>query len=183
MGGFIPFRSARSGRCRSVPVLPREDHKAHNAFQILAERLVTQELAVLRFDYDGMGDYAGSNLDSGRVGAWLRSTADAIGLVRRFGVHRVSLVGMRIGATIAAHAAANDGDIDQLVLWDPCLSGRAFLREQQMLSVLKLATPTKRPDRLDRKTRAYCMALTLFGIFEGFSLIRSADRPPGACWF
>jgi pimeloyl-ACP methyl ester carboxylesterase len=138
------------GRARAgvvlCPSFAREDHKAHNAFQVLAERLVTQEIAVLRFDYDGMGDSAGSNLDSGRVGAWLRSTSDAIGLVRRFGVPRVSLVGMRIGATIAAHAAAQDGDIDQLVLWDPCLSGRAFLREQQMLSVLKLAAPTKRPD-------------------------------------
>ena len=146
--GWLHAPSDRRARAGVVlcPSFAREDHKAHNAFQILAERLVTQELAVLRFDYDGMGDSAGSNLDSGRVGAWLRSTSDAIALVRRFGVPRVSLVGMRIGATIAAHAAADDGDIDQLVLWDPCLSGRAFLREQQLLSVLKLAAPTKLPD-------------------------------------
>ncbi len=146
--GWLHAPSDRRARAGVVlcPSFAREDHKAHNAFQILAERLVTQELAVLRFDYDGMGDSAGSNLDSGRVGAWLRSTSDAIALVRRFGVPRVSLVGMRIGATIAAHAAAADGDIDQLVLWDPCLSGRAFLREQQLLSVLKLAAPTKLPD-------------------------------------
>ena len=135
------------GRARAgvvlCPSFAREDHKGHNAFQVLAERLVSQGLAVLRFDYDGMGDSAGSNHDPGRVDAWLRSTADAIALVRRFGVPRVSLVGMRIGATIAAHAASDDGDIDQLVLWDACLSGRAFLREQQLLSVLKLAAPRR----------------------------------------
>ena len=138
------------GRARAgvvlCPSFAREDHKAHNAFHVLAERLVAQGLAVLRFDYDGMGDSAGSDLDPGRVGAWLRSTSDAIGLVRRFGVPGVSLVGMRIGATIAAQAAADDGDIDQLVLWDPCLSGRAFLREQQLLAVVKLAAPLKLPD-------------------------------------
>ena len=65
---------------------------------------------------------AGGNDDSDRVEAWLRSTAAAIGVVRAAGIERVSLVGMRIGGTLAAQAAANDGRIEQLVLWDPCVS-------------------------------------------------------------
>jgi pimeloyl-ACP methyl ester carboxylesterase len=42
---------------------------------------------------------------------------------------------MRIGATFAALQAAID-PLDALVLWDPCFSGRSFLREQLALGLL-----------------------------------------------
>ena len=40
---------------------------------------------------------------------------------------------MRLGATLAGCQAAAAGAFDSLVLWDPCLSGRTFLREGQAL--------------------------------------------------
>jgi alpha-beta hydrolase superfamily lysophospholipase len=48
----------------------------------------------------------------------------------------VGLVGLRIGGLFAAHEAVRRGGVDALVLWDACLSGRAFLREQRFLRVL-----------------------------------------------
>ncbi len=44
---------------------------------------------------------------------------------------RVAVVGLRIGATLAAAELARGGEVDDLVLWDPHATGRAFLREQR----------------------------------------------------
>jgi len=42
-------------------------------------------------------------------------------------------VGLRIGATLAAAELARGEAVDDLVLWDPCATGKAFLREQRAL--------------------------------------------------
>ena len=61
--------------------------------------------------------------------AWLASIASAVSELRqRSGVSHVALFGMRLGATLAARAAAELGGVDSLVLWAPC-SGRVFTRE------------------------------------------------------
>ena len=93
-------------------------------------------LAVLRFDYDGTGDSAGEETDPGRVDAWLSSVTAAVDELAATGVPRIGLVGIRMGGLFAAHAAAQRGGVDALVLWDPCTSGKAFLREQRMLRLL-----------------------------------------------
>jgi pimeloyl-ACP methyl ester carboxylesterase len=50
------------------------------------------------------------------------------------GLARMSVVGMRMGATLAAETfGSGPATIDDLVLWDPCASGRTFLREQGAL--------------------------------------------------
>jgi hypothetical protein len=41
----------------------------------------------------------------------------------------VAFVGLRIGATLALHAAAARGGVNRLVLWSPFRSGRAYVRE------------------------------------------------------
>lgn len=144
------FHAPPSGRARAgvviCPPFAHEYDQAHFALRLVAEGLAERGLCVLRFDYDGTGDSAGSGEDPGRLDAWLRSIAEAMALIRGTGVEEVSLVGMRIGATLAARAAVTDGRVDQLVLWDPCLSGRGFLREQQATSMITLGTSGTRPD-------------------------------------
>jgi len=117
--------------CRPIGV---EALSAHRAYRCLAEQLATRGLVALQFDYTGTGDSAGLPADVAGVRTWLADIGSAIELVRSTGVSRVGLVGLRLGATLAAGAAADNG-IDALVLWDPCETGRGFLREQQMLSV------------------------------------------------
>ena len=48
-----------------------------------------------------------------------------------------AVVGLRLGATLAAAELARGGPVDDFVLWDPCASGRAFLREQAALSAFR----------------------------------------------
>ena len=50
---------------------------------------------------------------------------------RALSAPRVAVVGLRIGATLAAAELARGGEVDDLVLWDPHATGRAFLREQR----------------------------------------------------
>lgn len=128
------------------PPLGRDYAYTHYAIRQLAVRLGAVGYLVLRFDYDGTGDSVGDGTDPGRVEAWLASVLTAVAYVRRSGVRRVSLIGLRFGATLAATAAERDGSIDSLVLWDPIASGRSFLREQRMLAAVAFGTAPTRDD-------------------------------------
>jgi alpha-beta hydrolase superfamily lysophospholipase len=105
-------------------------------YRLLAEALANRGLAVLRFDYDGTGDSCGHETDPDRVEDWLSSLAAATDVLLGTGVTRLGLVGVRMGGLFAAHEAARRGGVDALVLWDACLSGSAFLREQRFLRLL-----------------------------------------------
>jgi alpha-beta hydrolase superfamily lysophospholipase len=107
----------------------------------LAERLADAGFVALRFDYDGTGDSAGKDDEPGRVDAWLRSVRVATELVRGLGLGRVGVVGMRMGATLVAEIfGSGPPSINDLVLWDPCASGRTFLREQGALWTFALGS-------------------------------------------
>ena len=107
---------------------------ARYAYMYLADRLAGAGLACFRFDYDGTGDSAGQQNDPDRVEAWLDSIRRAMELVRGLGTNRISVVGLRMGATLLAETfGSGPAAIDDLVLWDSCASGRSFLREQSAL--------------------------------------------------
>lgn len=117
----------------------------HRGWRKLAERLAAAGMPVLRFDYPGTGDAAGMEDDPGRVEAWLGSIGAAVRHLREStGVTRVALVGLRLGAMLAALAAerlagqAASGEstpgiatpgVDALVLLAPPLTGRRYIRE------------------------------------------------------
>lgn len=106
----------------------------HRGWRKLAERLAHAGLPTLRFDYPGTGDAAGMEDDPGRVQAWLDSIGAAVSHLRAWtGVTRVALVGLRLGATLAAVAAqrigASGDGIDDLVLFAPPVTGRRYIRE------------------------------------------------------
>jgi pimeloyl-ACP methyl ester carboxylesterase len=90
-------------------------------------------MLAIRFDYDGTGDSTGVDGDPHRVETWLAGIEHAIELARLCGARSVSLVGMRVGALLAAVAAARHPSIDAVVLWDPCESGRSFVRSEAAL--------------------------------------------------
>ncbi len=125
------------GRSRGTVILCqpliREYISAHYTFRMLAEVLAARGITAIRFDYDGTGDSAGTGDDPRRIDAALASIGHAVDLARRVGDGPLALVGMRMGALLAACAAEACGSVAGLVLWDPCDSGREFLREQSAL--------------------------------------------------
>jgi alpha-beta hydrolase superfamily lysophospholipase len=130
----VPENGRASGAVVICPTLGLEAVYSYWTLRELANRLAAAGLVALRFDYDGTGDSSGDWDDPDRVTAWLASVKTAIDHVRNLGVGRVAVVGLRVGGTLAAETlAAEVGIADDLVLWDPCASGRSFLREQRAL--------------------------------------------------
>ncbi len=114
-----------------------EELCTHRALRDCASALAQAGFPTLRFDYRGTGDSLESDERGGRVGAWLDSVDAAVGLLRLItGVRSVALVGLRLGALLAADVAARRDDVEALVLMAPALSGRRYLREQHALSRL-----------------------------------------------
>ncbi|XAS77951.1 alpha/beta hydrolase family protein [Dermatophilaceae bacterium Sec6.4] len=113
------------------PPIGEEEHNAHETFRRLAWSLADHGIASLRFDYHGTGDSLGRWSDPDRLDAWLTSVTDAVRSLKEAGATAVVVVGMRVGATLAA-VAAHQGriEIDGLLLWDP-VSGKGMLREGQ----------------------------------------------------
>lgn len=108
-----------------------EASRAHRTFRVLATQLERAGYAALRFDYSGTGDSLGEAADA-TLAAWLADIGAAAERLRAAsGAARVAIVGLRLGATLAALAAAR-GDVRprHLLLWDPVIDGAAYLREQ-----------------------------------------------------
>jgi alpha-beta hydrolase superfamily lysophospholipase len=110
---------------------------AYRVWRKLAERLAAAGFDVLRFDYEGTGDSAGDLEEPERVQAWIRNIGRVAAEARQLaGASDVTLVGLRIGATLALHAAVALGGVNRLVLWSPFRSGRAYVRELKAFSRL-----------------------------------------------
>ncbi len=115
------------------PPLGREAANALPAFQVVGDRLAAEGIAALRFDYNGTGDSAGVWGDPDRLDEWVTGIEEAVDFAGRVTEAPVVLIGMRMGALLAAEAVARGTTVTGMVLWDPCPSGRDFLRREVAL--------------------------------------------------
>jgi pimeloyl-ACP methyl ester carboxylesterase len=126
-----------AARTMGVVVCPPFGHEylcTHRSLRQLAELLASRGFHVMRFDYPGTGDSPGDDRDPGRVEAWLAGVGLAADeLLAQSGIGQVAFFGLRLGATLAASAAAGRADVGALVLMAPCASGGAFLREMRAM--------------------------------------------------
>lgn len=103
---------------------------AHQSLRYLSQLLADAGQHVLRFDWYGAGDSAGESTEGGEPASWLDDLGWAIDeLADVAGIKRFALVGFRLGAAVAAEAAAARKGIKQLVLWDPVLDGKRYIDE------------------------------------------------------
>ena len=125
-----PPRSAGVVVCNPIG---DDDIRAHRTLRHLAIALAAAGFPTLRFDFRGTGDSSGSERDPGCAASWPGDVrAAARELRRRSGAEKVVVVGLRLGATLAAIAASRgleDADVDGLVLWHPFIGGAAFVDE------------------------------------------------------
>ena len=133
----LPADGRARGGVVLCPSLGIEALTAHAAYRSVAVQLAAAGVAVLRFDYRGTGDSAGTLDGDGSVEGFLDDVAVARAHLESCGAGPVALAGLRLGATFAAVAAARQAPA-ALALWDPCSRGRAFVREQQALKAFSL---------------------------------------------
>nr|WP_321983107.1 alpha/beta fold hydrolase [uncultured Lichenicoccus sp.] len=114
----------------------------YRPFRLLADALAGEGYLTLRFDYPGTGNSDDCETDD----FWLlcrTSIYAAIDWLRHHGVaDRVVLCGLRAGATLAMEAAATRSDIAGVLLIEPVLRGRSYLRQLGMEAGVKLTDPS-----------------------------------------
>ncbi len=107
-----------------------EAARAHRAYRVMARKLQDAGYAAMRFDYAGTGDSSG-DIDDFGIDAWIQDIEAAADALRaESGVSRIVLVGLRLGATLAA-LCAQRGRLRaaHVLLWDPVVDGAEYLRE------------------------------------------------------
>ncbi|MEO1460004.1 MAG: alpha/beta hydrolase, partial [Pseudomonadota bacterium] len=150
-GLYNPARGAR-GRDRAALLCYPWGHEyiyAHRSMTRLAFSLAEAGIHVLRFDYYGTGDSAGEMTEASLAG-WREDIATAIEeLSDMSGAERVSLIGLRLGATLAARVAAEEPRaVEAVALWDPVVSGaeyRDWLFHAAAHMPIGAAPPPERP--------------------------------------
>ena len=101
----------------------------HGVLRRLALNLARSGIDILRFDYFGVGDSAGES-DEIDLDGWRRDIEMAIDELKSMAaVERLTLLGVRLGASLAADVAEARNDINALVLWDPVIKGEEYLAD------------------------------------------------------
>jgi amino acid adenylation domain-containing protein len=108
--------------------------RSYRALKLLADRLAEQRFAVMRFDYACTGDSIGYANDA-RVEEWIANIQLAAQeLQLRSGCERVSIIGLRMGALLARHAAGGVNGLQSFLAWDEPPSGQRWLEQAEKLN-------------------------------------------------
>jgi uncharacterized protein len=165
----------------------------HRVFVAYARRLAAAGHTVLRFDYMGNGDSEGTFSESSLETA-KADVRCAIEQVRqRSGVRAVSLLGLRLGATIASLVADETDDIRQLILWAPIVDGDRYMQELLRINITtQMATfkeiRQERPALVEVMQQGstvnvdgYEMSLPLYSQVAAIKLASQPHRFAGPC--
>ena len=102
---------------------------AHRVYVSFARTLAAAGYPVLRFDFMGNGDSGGKFPESSFETAKEDVLAAIDEVLRRTGAPAVSLLGLRLGGTVASLVAEKLSNLDRLVLWAPVVDGARFMQE------------------------------------------------------
>lgn len=129
-----------------VPAFGFEALCTRRALRILSDRLAAAGLPTLRYDPTGTGNALPAPAEADLLPLWQADLAAAIAHLKALtGVNEVVLIGLRLGALIAAAhvAAAQDGPVAGVALLAPPLSGKSYLRESAVLA--RIIAPEEAP--------------------------------------
>lgn len=106
---------------------------AHRSLRAFAEAAAAAGIPTLRFDYRGTGDSSGTPGEEDQISGWCDDVRAGIEFLERTcSVQRICLLGLRLGALLAARVAA-ERPVHQLVAVAPVTSGRRYVRELRAL--------------------------------------------------
>jgi pimeloyl-ACP methyl ester carboxylesterase len=131
-GVYEPAAAGTGGKRAAILCYPwgAEYIYSHRTLRQLALKLSGIGFHTLRFDFYGTGDSGGEPTDTDLAG-WEADLETAIEeLTEITGLVKVTLIGLRLGGTVAAGVATRQqSKIENLVLWDPVVSGPEYLEQ------------------------------------------------------
>jgi len=135
-GCFGWFHGPSEGKEGEVAVLicqgiMREAALAYCSMRALGDDLAAAGYPALRFDYPAAGNSPDSDLnESGHHWmAWQNSIDAAIEWLRSQGARRIVLCGLGGGGTLATLVATRRRDVAGLLLFEPAVIGRSYIRQ------------------------------------------------------
>ncbi|HEY3087692.1 MAG TPA: hypothetical protein VGJ59_06490 [Jatrophihabitantaceae bacterium] len=102
---------------------------AHRTLRTIADRLALLGHLVLRFDFEGAGASSGRGTEADLLDRWQTDVRAGLAELRRLGVRRPAVVGLRLGAALALAATCDDPDLGPAVMWAPVTAGGRYWRE------------------------------------------------------
>jgi exosortase A-associated hydrolase 2 len=187
---FGVLHQPASGTSRSAFVFchPFGEEKlwAHRVYVTFARALASAGYPVLRFDYMGNGDSEGTfslfSLETAKADVHAAITE----VRRRTGERPVSLLGLRLGATIASLVGEESDGLERAVLWAPIVDGARYMQELLRINVSTQMT-TYKEVRRDREALVAAMRAgetvnvdgyeTALPLYEQVSAIKLAAAP------
>lgn len=166
---------------------------SHRVYVSFARALAANGHPVLRFDYMGNGDSDGAFRESSLTTAIDDVHAAIRELRRRTNAPAVSLLGLRLGGTIASLVAEDTADLDRLVLWSPVVDGARYMQELLRIN-LTTQLAVYREIQRDREelvaalrtgetvnVDGYEMALPMYEQVSSVKLAEAPKRCKGPC--
>jgi exosortase A-associated hydrolase 2 len=139
-----------------VPAFAEEMNKSRRMFTLTAEALADRGIGSLILDLYGTGDSAGDFADA-RWERWRSDVQQACAWLVARGHRQIVLVGLRLGALLALHAAGAIPEVTRIVLWQPVLSGESlvtqFLRTDVVARMLTQADSRSSTETLRAQLR------------------------------
>lgn len=173
--GFVHEPAVDAERGHGVLIFPpvaQEHVRSHWALRQVAATLARAGYHVLRFDWFGVGDSAGE-LAEATLARWSQDAETAAQELKdATGVRRFSIVGLRLGATLACLAQKQLRARD-LVLWDPVLSGQSYVDTLRAIHLRASGDPRR---FFTRESPRSARASELVGFDFGAPLLRELSE-------
>ena len=180
--GWLHAPSGGAGGDVAVVICPglmQDAILSYGSLRRLADACAAAGYWVLRFDYPGTADSCDEAIEraGGHWAAWQQSVDAAADWLRATtGARRLVLTGLRLGTALATLAAARRGDIAGLVLFEPVLSGNAYVRQIRLEGDLLRGQDSVRSESLElREFRFSPETLTQMAAVD----LRRAPLPAG----
>ena len=117
------------------PASFQEYLRSHRLLKQLAVSLSSRGIHVLRFDYSGCGDSAGS-WENTSIDDWLNDiNVAATELLDLAMIDSLSFLGIRLGASLLSCADLGSTSSSRFILWDPILDGEQYLKSLVQLQI------------------------------------------------
>ena len=144
---------------------------AHRVLVDAARALCDHGYSALLFDYRGCGDSEGEFVEATPEG-WLADIRRAVEFARQEGVP-VGLLGVRLGATLAAQVAESLPGIAWLALWEPISDGAQYVSQNLRRSMIKAMLTDKEGFKAEEVRSAH-EAATID--FDGYHVAQESRR-------